>query len=94
MIPFRFDRTQTTRVTTEALWRLVACDLADWYPFLRQHLAKAIRGHISSDIDRLFESLIEMPLSQLDDVPHKELPVIVVDALDECCGQTGPIWEG
>ena len=64
----------------------MACDLASWYLSLCQHLAKGIRGHSSSDIDRLFKSLIEMQLSQLDDVPHEELPVIVVDASDECGG--------
>ena len=86
VIPFRFDRTQSTRITTETLWRVMACDLADWYPSLRQYLAKAIRGHISSEIDCLFKLLIEMPLAHLDDVAHEELPVIVVDALDECGG--------
>jgi len=87
VIPFRFDRTESTRITTEALWRVVACDLARWYPSLRQHLAKGIEGHISSDIDRLFKLLIETPLSTLGhDIPHEQLPVIVVDALDECGG--------
>ena len=87
VIPFRFDRTESTRITTEALWRVVACDLARWYPSLRQHLAKGIEGHISSDIDRLFKLLIETPLSVLNhDIPHEQLPVIVVDALDECGG--------
>jgi len=87
VIPFRFDRTESTRITTEALWRVVACDLARWYPSLRQHLAKGIEGHISLDIDRLFKLLIETPLSTLDhDIPHEQLPVIVVDALDECGG--------
>ena len=87
VISFRFDRTESTRINTEALWRIVACDLARWYPSLRQHLAKGIEGHISSDIDRLFKLLIETPLSTLDhDIPHEQLPVIVIDALDECGG--------
>ena len=41
---------------------------------------------ILSDIDHLFKSLIETPLSTLGDVPREELPVIVIDALDECGG--------
>jgi len=87
IIPFRFDRTHSTRITTEALWRVVACDLAHWYPSLRQHLAKGIEGYISSDTDRLFKFLIETPLSTLDhEIPHDQLPVIVIDALDECGG--------
>jgi len=86
VIPFRFDRTQTT-LTTNALWRTVACDLARLFPSLRQHLVQGIQGHNSSDIDRLFRLLIEVPLSALGDAtPREELPVIVIDALDECGG--------
>jgi len=86
VIPFRFDRTQTT-LTTNALWRTVACDLACLFPSFRQHLAQGIQGHHSSDIYRLFRLLIEVPLSALDDaIPCEELPVIVIDALDECGG--------
>ena len=87
VMPFRFDRTESATITTNALWRAVACDLARFYPSLRPHLTQGIQGHSSSDIDRLFKSLIEEPLSALDDdVPREELPVIVIDALDECGG--------
>jgi len=86
VIAFRFDRTESTTITTNALWRAVACDLARFYPSLRPHLTRGIQGHRSSDIDRLFKLLIEEPLSTLDDVPREELPVIVIDALDECGG--------
>ena len=86
VITFRFDRTQST-VTTNALWRTVACDLARLLPSLRQHITQGNQGHNSSDIDRLFKSLIEVPLSMLDDaIPPEELPAIVIDALDECGG--------
>ena len=86
VIQFRFDRTQSS-VTTIALWRTVACDLARLFPSLRQHLAQGDQGHNSSDIDRLFKLLIEVPLSALDDAIRRErLPVIVIDALDECGG--------
>ena len=87
IISFRFDRTQSTTITTNALWRAVACDLARLYPSLRPHLTQGTQGHSSSDIDWLFKSLIEDPLSVLDDnVPRDKLPVIVIDALDECGG--------
>ena len=79
VIWFQFDRTQSTTITTEALWRVVACGLSCRYPTLRQHLARG-------NIDRLFEMLIEKPLSTLDGISHEELPVIVIDALDECGG--------
>jgi len=86
VITFRFDRTEST-ITTSALWRAVACDLARLYPSLRQHMAQGNQEHRSSDIDRLFKSFIEGPLSALDDtIPREELPVIVIDALDECGG--------
>ena len=83
---FRFDRTQSTTITTEALWRVVACDLARRYPLLCQQLAQGNAELLSSNIDRLFETLIEKPLSTLDHDPHDKLPVIVIDALDECGG--------
>jgi len=86
VISFRFDRTQSTTITTDSLWRVVACDLARFYPSFRQHLVEHNKQHSSSDIDRLFKNLIETPLSILDDVPCEELPVIVIDALDECGG--------
>jgi len=86
VISFRFDRTQSTTITTDALWRVVACDLARLYPSFRQYLVKHNKQHSSSDIDRLFKNLIETPLSSLDDVSCEELPVIVIDALDECGG--------
>jgi len=74
-------------ITTSALWRAVACDLACLPLSLRSHLTQSTQGHSSSDIDRLCKLLIEEPLSMLgDDVLREELPVIVIDALDECGG--------
>jgi len=83
---FRFDRTQSTTITTEALWRVVACSLARQYPSLCQHLAQGNRELSSSSTDHLFEKLIQEPLSTLDGISCEELPVIVIDALDECGG--------
>ena len=87
VISFRFDRTESTIITTNALWRAVACDLARLYSSLRPHLPQGNQGYSSSDIGRLSKSLIEGPLSVSDDaIPREELPVIVIDALDECDG--------
>ena len=83
---FRFDRTESTTITTNALWRVVARDLARWYPSIRQQLAQGNTELSSSNIDHLFKTLIEEPLSALKDISHEELPVIVIDALDECGG--------
>jgi len=44
VISFRFDRTKSTTITTNALWRAVACDLARFYPSLRPHLTQGIQG--------------------------------------------------
>jgi len=88
-ITFRFDRTQSATITTDALWCVVALGLARLYPSVRQHILKIVRNDKvpdPSDIDGRFKCLIEMPLSTLNDVPHEELPVIVIDALDECGG--------
>ena len=86
VIWFRFDRTQSTTITTKVLWHVVACDLARWYPSFRQQLVRDNSEIGSSNIDRPFETLIEKPLSALHHDPHEQLPVIVVDALDECGG--------
>jgi len=86
VIWFRFDRTESTTITTNALWCVVAHDLAHQYPSFRRQLARGNTEFGSSNIDRLFETLIEKPLSALYHDPHEQLPVIVVDALDECGG--------
>ena len=86
VIWFRFDRTQSTAFTTEALWRVVACGLARRYPSIHHQLARDNKEISSSSIDHLFEMLIQKPLSTLHGVSHEELPVIVIDALDECGG--------
>ncbi|KAL9708740.1 hypothetical protein Ac2012v2_008121 [Leucoagaricus gongylophorus] len=59
VICFRFDRTESSTITTDALWRVVARDLTHLY---------------------------HSPLSTLNGVSREELPVIVIDALDECGG--------
>ena len=86
VIWFRFDRTQSSAITTEALWRVVACGLARWCPPLREQLTQGNAELSSSNIDCLFEILIEKPLSTLTLDPLEQLPVIMVDALDECGG--------
>ena len=89
VISFRFDRTRSTTITTDALWRIVALGHARLYPSVRQHILNLVQNNKMpdpSDMNGRFKSLIEMPLSSLNDVPSEELPVIVIDALDECGG--------
>jgi len=49
-------------------------------------LVKHNKKHSSSNIDYLFKNIIEILLYSLDNMPCKELPVIVIDALDKCGG--------
>jgi len=89
VILFRFEPKQSTTINTDALWRAVALDLARLYPSVRQHILDVVQNNKvpdPSDINGRFKSLIETPLSTLSDVPFEELPVIVIDALDECGG--------
>jgi len=89
VVSFRFDRTQSTIITTDALWCAVALDLARMYPSVRQHIHNMVQDDRVPDphnIDDRFKSLIEMPLSTLNNVPPEKLLVIVVGALDECGG--------
>ena len=89
VISFRFDRTQSITITMDALWRVVALGLAHLYPSVRQHILNIVQNDKvpdPSDIDGRFKSLIETPSFMLNDVLHEELPVIVIDALDECGG--------
>jgi len=89
VISFRFDRTQSATITTDALWRVVALGIARLYPSVRQHILNIVQNDKMPDppdIDGRFNFLIETPLSKLNDVPREELPVIVIDALDECGG--------
>jgi len=89
VIPFRFGRTEFSTTTTDALWCAISFDFARWYPSVRQKIHKMVQDNMlpgPADIDDRFKALIETPLSTLDDVPCEKLPVIVVDALDECGG--------
>ena len=89
VISFRFDRTQSTTITTDAFWRVVALGLARLYPSVRQHILNLVQNNKvpdPSDMNGRFKFLIETPLSTLNDVPSEELPVIVIDGLDECGG--------
>jgi len=42
VIPFRFDRTQSTTITTDALWHVVALGLARLYPSVHQHILNIV----------------------------------------------------
>ena len=73
-------------ITIDALWHVIACDLACLYPSFHQYLVKHDKWHSSPGINHFFEDLIVEPIFSLGDVPYEELLVIVIDVLDECGG--------
>ncbi|EAU80678.2 HNWD1 [Coprinopsis cinerea okayama7 len=90
---FVFQRDQETVSTANALWRSVAYDLARLYPSVRRIIVERIREEDvdveTSNVRVLFRELIEEPLRECRDIPSGRLPVIVIDALDECGGRDG-----
>jgi hypothetical protein len=94
---FFFQRAKAASMTTRTLWRKVAVDLARRYPPTRRVLVDKIR---TDEIDLsllsirvLFDILIREPLAASEHIPNNKLPVIVVDALDECGGLKGTYSE-
>jgi NACHT domain len=90
---FFFQRQRSNVMTTNALWRTVAYELAREYPAIRKHLVAALEADESIptafNVDRVFRQLIQDSLLASQEIPVERLPVIVVDALDECGGLEG-----
>lgn len=90
---FFLQRQNAAVMTPHSLWRTVAYDLAKRHPSIRKTLvAKMKTGEIiptTTDVDTLFLHFIHEPLTKSEDIPKGELPVIVIDALDECGGLDG-----
>jgi hypothetical protein len=86
---FFFQRGKATDQTSHALWRSVAFDLSRRYPTVRKHLVRKLKddGDIPTipNADELFRQIIQEPLENSGGI----LPVIVIDALDECGGLDG-----
>ncbi|KAJ6623282.1 hypothetical protein B0H10DRAFT_1909435 [Mycena sp. CBHHK59/15] len=85
-----FKREDFAYQTPEALWCSVAYDLAQRYPAVRIATIDKLR---SRDVDpevtghyEVFMKLIAMPLAASPIVAPGSLPVIIIDALDECGG--------
>lgn len=90
---FLFQRERASVMTPNTLWRTVAYDLAQRYSGIREHLLTALNKNknlpATSNVDALFHELIYEPLLNRDDIPTMELPIVVLDALDECGGNDG-----
>jgi hypothetical protein len=79
--------------TPVTLWRAVAYDLARQYPSARRVITTRLKDD-EVDLEtinagELFRSLVEEPLKHGTDIPSGRLPVVVIDALDECGGFDG-----
>ncbi|KAJ6613532.1 hypothetical protein B0H10DRAFT_1721815, partial [Mycena sp. CBHHK59/15] len=87
---FFFRREDFAYQTPEALWCSVAYDLAQKYPSMRHVVVKKLTSReVDPDVTghyEIFNELIAIPLGGPLVVAPGSLPVIVIDALDECGG--------
>jgi len=90
---FFFQRQRATSMTTYALWRTAAYDLAREYPSVRKQLVAALKADetipTTFNVDNLFSLLIKGPFLEGQGISVEILPVVVIDALDECGGLEG-----
>ncbi|KIM19886.1 hypothetical protein M408DRAFT_172127 [Serendipita vermifera MAFF 305830] len=90
---FFFKREMADAMTPRALWRRIAYDLSRRYLPIRMHLVALITANEdiwdTPNVHTLFHQLIIDPLTKTDDIPLENLPVVIIDALDECGGLDG-----
>jgi hypothetical protein len=90
---FFFQRDNAATITPNALWRMVSFDLSRQYPSVKRNVVDKLRADeirpTTSNTENLFQHYISDPLLASGDIPVGRLPVIVVDALDECGGLEG-----
>ncbi|KAJ7314169.1 hypothetical protein DFH08DRAFT_432364 [Mycena albidolilacea] len=87
---FFFRREDFAAQTPEALWCSVAYDLAQKHPSIRTTVVEKLTSReVDPDVTghyEIFNELIAIPLSSSVAVAPGSLPVVVIDALDECGG--------
>jgi hypothetical protein len=92
---FFFQRDNISTTTPNSLWRIVAFDLSRQYPGVRKRLVTKLREDeirpTTINVESLFHHYIFEPLMESEEMPPGRLPVIVVDALDECGGLEGRV---
>jgi NACHT domain len=90
---FFFQRQKANVMTSNALWRTVAYDLARRHPSIRKAIVTKLKEDDLSlttfNVDKLFLHLIREPLIESESSSEELLPVVVIDALDECGGLEG-----
>ena len=88
---------RTTGVTPAILWKTVAYALAYEYPICRDVIVSELKGRklnlANTTSGDIFERLVAEPLRRLTasgtKISFNRLPVVVIDALDECGGLDG-----
>jgi hypothetical protein len=90
---FFFQRDNPATTTSNALWRMAAFELSRRYPSVKRSVVEKLRADeilpTTMNTESLFRHYIYDPLVASGDIPTGRLPVIVVDALDECGGLEG-----
>lgn len=90
---FFFQRERANVLTPNALWCTVAYDLSRNYPTIQTRILATLAANeavpTTLNVDNLFRELIHESLTTCDAIPVERLPVIIVDALDECGGLDG-----
>ncbi|KIM21058.1 hypothetical protein M408DRAFT_53919, partial [Serendipita vermifera MAFF 305830] len=90
---FFFRRDNANDMTPNALWRVVASDLVRQYPPIKEKIVAALKLDEAIlktvNADKLFCQLIFEPLVDSAKMLSEALPVVVIDALDECGGLEG-----
>jgi hypothetical protein len=86
---FFFKRGDITLSDPASLWRTVACDFAKFDPSFATNLVEVLKERKVNpeipDIALHFQYLIEEPLTKTYDRSSSHaIPVVVIDALDEC----------
>ncbi|KIM22020.1 hypothetical protein M408DRAFT_333140 [Serendipita vermifera MAFF 305830] len=90
---FFFQRQKAAELTPHALWRSVSYDLARRHSSVRKTVILKLEEDAISletpNLDSLFHHFIHEPLMGATDIPNARLPVVVIDALEECGGLEG-----
>ncbi|KIM25035.1 hypothetical protein M408DRAFT_226597 [Serendipita vermifera MAFF 305830] len=94
---FFFRRDNANDMTPNALWRVVAYDLARQYSPIKEKIVAALKVDeaipTTVNVDKLFCQLILNPIIASENMIKGALPVIVIDGLDECGGLDGQYSE-
>ncbi|KDQ50903.1 hypothetical protein JAAARDRAFT_141287, partial [Jaapia argillacea MUCL 33604] len=90
---FFFERNKALSQTPSALWRTVAYDLSQIYPIVRNVIVAKLKEDeavvSTANTIQLFHELVQLSLSSYMAIPTGRMPIVVIDALDECGGLDG-----